>query len=255
MIKDNPTWSVDTIDTIDWTIHGRAVNRHGPHKNTLVKYLHNILPVGELVHRYNPQIPPRNCPSCNQDHENQLHLLVCPAESRKEWRCFMITKLRKHLDAVDTNLELMIIALDGIQSVLTSNGTLDPHIYSAPYSQLVEEQGTIGWTNFLKGQLTTQWTLHQDRHLKDKKLKTAKHNGTTWATNLASTMLNEWLALWKIRNEDRHGRDKTAQTRAKAAQIRREVELLYEQADQAPPNYTDHIYRHDLETQLEKTTA
>jgi hypothetical protein len=33
------------------------------------------------------------------------------------------------------------------------------------------------------------------------------------------------------------------------------VELLYEQADQAPPNYIDHIYRHDLETQLEKTTA
>jgi hypothetical protein len=29
----------------------------------------------------------------------------------------------------------------------------------------------------------------------------------------------------------------------------------YEQADQAPPTYIDHIYRHDLETQLEKTTA
>jgi WNK lysine deficient protein kinase len=26
-------------------------------------------------------------------------------------------------------------------------------------------------------------------------------------------------------------------------------------ADQAPPNNIDHIYRHDLETQLEKTTA
>jgi hypothetical protein len=36
-------------------------------------------------------------------------------------------------------------------------------------------------------------------------------------------------------------------TRARAVQIRREVELLYEQADQAPPNYIDHIYRHDLE--------
>jgi uncharacterized membrane protein YccC len=68
-------------------------------------------------------------------------------------------------------------------------------------------------------------------------------------------MLNEWLALWKLRDEDRHGRDKTTQTRARAAHIRREVELLYEQADQAPPNYIDHIYRHDLETQLEKTTA
>jgi hypothetical protein len=62
----------------------------------------------------------------------------------------MITKLRKHMDAVDTNLELMTIALDGIQSVLTGNGTPDPNSYPAQYSQLVEEQGTIGWTNFLK---------------------------------------------------------------------------------------------------------
>jgi hypothetical protein len=87
--------------------------------------------------------------------------------------------------------------------------------------------------------------------------KTAKRNGIIWATNLASTMLNEWLALWKLRNEDMHVRDKTAQIRARTVQIRREVELLYEQADQGPePNYIDHtIYRHDLETQLEKTTA
>jgi hypothetical protein len=80
-----------------------------------------------------------------------------------------------------------------------------------PYrQQLVEEQGTIGWTNFLKGRLATQWALHQDRHLNDRKLKTSKRKGTTWATNFASTMLNEWLALWKLRNEDMHGRDKTA---------------------------------------------
>ena len=242
------------IDTIDWTVHGRAINRHAPRKNTLVKYLHNILPVGEVVHRYNPKYP-RNCPSCNQDHENQKHLLVCQAASRKEWRCLTVTKIRRQLDAAETNLELMTIALDGIQSVLTGSGTLDHHRYPAQYRQLVEEQEAIGWTNFLKGRLTTQWAIHQDRHLKERKLKTSKRNGTTWATNLASAMLNEWLALWKIRNEDRHGRDKTTQTRVRAEQIRREVELLYEQADQAPPNYSNHIYRHDLETQLDKTTA
>jgi hypothetical protein len=129
MIKDNPTWSVDTIDTIDWTVHGRAVNCHGPRKSTRVTQEHSgQIPAqhppsgGASSQRYNPKYP-RNCPSCNQDHENQHHLLVCPAESRKEWRCLMITKLRKHLDAVDTNLELMTIALDGIQSVLTGNVT------------------------------------------------------------------------------------------------------------------------------------
>jgi hypothetical protein len=54
-------------------------------------------------------------------------------------------------------------------------------------------------------------------------------------TNLASKMLDKWLGLWKlVRNEDRHGKDRVAQTKARAEQVRREVELLYEQADQAP---------------------
>jgi hypothetical protein len=40
-----------------------------------------------------------------------------------------------------------------------------------------------------------------------------------------------------------------------AEQVRREVKLLYEQADQAPPANIDHIYKNNLDTHLEKTTA
>jgi hypothetical protein len=36
--------------------------------------------------------------------------------------------------------------------------------------------------------------------------------------------------------DDRHGKDRTEQTKARVEQVRREVELLYEQADQAPPD-------------------
>jgi DNA mismatch repair protein MutH len=56
--------------------------------------------------------------------------------------------------------------------------------------------------------MTTQKALHQNRHFKERGLLNSKTNGTTWATNLASKMLNEWLGLWKLRNEDRHGKDR-----------------------------------------------
>jgi proline racemase len=36
--------------------------------------------------------------------------------------------------------------------------------------------------------------------------------------------------------DDRHGKDRAEQTKARAEQVRREVELLYKQADQAPPD-------------------
>jgi ribosomal protein L17 len=72
---------------------------------------------------------------------------------------------------------------------------------------------------------------------------------------MASKMFNEWLGLWKLRNQDIHGQDKVAQTKARAEQVRREVELLYEQADQEPPANMDHIDKNNLEIQLEKTSA
>jgi hypothetical protein len=221
--------------------------------NTLVKYLHDLLSVGENVNRYDAKYT-HQCASCQQDNETMKHLLMCPAQSRKAWRCLFLTHIRKHLAATETNLELMTIAIDGLHAVLNDTN-MDHSKYPPIYQQLLEEQESIGWTNFLKGRMTTQWALHQNRHFKERGLLNSKTNGTTWATNLASKMLNEWLGLWKIRNEDRHGKDRVAQTKARAEQIRREVELLYEQADQAPPANIDHIYKNNLETQLEKTTA
>jgi hypothetical protein len=92
-------------------------------------------------------------------------------------------------------------------------------------------------------------------HFKERGLPNSKTNGTTWATNLASKMLDKWLSLWKLWNEDRQGKARVAQTKARAEQVRREVELLYEHADQAPTANVDHIYKNNLETHLEKTTA
>jgi hypothetical protein len=40
-------------------------------------------------------------------------------------------------------------------------------------------------------------------------------------------MLDEWLSLWKLRKEDRHEKDRVAQTKARVEQVRREVALLY----------------------------
>jgi hypothetical protein len=41
--------------------------------------------------------------------------------------------------------------------------------------------------------------------------------------------------------DDRHGKDRAEQTKARVEQVRREVELLYEQADQAPPDCDQEI--------------
>ena len=62
--------------------------------------------------------------------------------------------------------------------------------------------------------------------------------------------------MWKMRNEDKHGREAITRASAKTEQVRREVEMMYEMADSAPNDTsTDHIFKDDLITQLKKTTS
>ena len=43
----------------------------------LVKYVHDWLPLGNLVSKYASQYPP-SCPSCKCEPEDYHHMLCCP---------------------------------------------------------------------------------------------------------------------------------------------------------------------------------
>jgi hypothetical protein len=78
-------WSNEEIDDIDWAAQGRALQRHDKRRETMVKYLNDILPLGKRVHMYDPKYPP-TCPSCPAPIEDRDHFWNCPATSRNEWR-------------------------------------------------------------------------------------------------------------------------------------------------------------------------
>jgi hypothetical protein len=78
-------WSDEELDDIDWAAHKRALRRHDKRRETMVKYLNNILPLGCQVHMYNPKYPPM-CPSCPAPLEDRDHFWNCPATGRNEWR-------------------------------------------------------------------------------------------------------------------------------------------------------------------------
>ena len=81
----------------------------------------------------------------------------------------------------------------------------------------------------------------------------SRKNGTVWATNLAAQLLQQWWNLWEDRNHVRHGKDKEQQWKKKQEQLQREVELLYEKADELPADLLDHIFRRPLEEQMAKS--
>jgi hypothetical protein len=58
MLKLKYCWSDEEIDDINWAAHGRALRRHDKRRETMVKYLNDILPLGHRVNMYDPKYPP-----------------------------------------------------------------------------------------------------------------------------------------------------------------------------------------------------
>ena len=147
------------------------------------------------------------------------------------------------MDKLDTAADLQELLLEGLSSVLEGRDADTIHC-PATALPIAQAQKAIGWTEILKGRISRQWSQAQQRHLG---AFDRKKNGQTWATDIVQLILEEWLKIWKIRNDDRHGKDKQTKAQAERTQAIRELELAYE--------YKDHILPHHnwiLETPFEQ---
>ena len=95
------------------------------------------------------------------------------------------------------------------------------------YQPLLDSQNEIGWYNVFLGRMSTQWSLLQTRFLPSFDDVPTTLRGEWWTKQIASVILESWLDLWKIRNQDRHGRDKAHQKLALHEQVMCEIEIMY----------------------------
>ncbi len=224
-------WCEDTLEMIDWEAHRLGMNRHDSHRTTLIKHMHDILPVGSTVNKWNPIYSPC-CPSCPCLVETCQHLHLCPAESRRQWRADLLKSLREKLLEWDTDLRLLDLMMEATYRVLHQQ--LPQGLPTQGLEDLASSQQKIGWKEFLKGRISKRWAQCQQAYLGNRATK--KKNGTTWATNVVDFFLKQWLTLWELRNNDRHGADAEARRAAEKAQAHREVTQLYALKDQLPPD-------------------
>jgi len=246
-------WSEDTFNDIDWTAHGRALGRHDNRRVTMVKYLHDILPIGKQVHQYDTKYPP-SCPSCPAPIEDREHFWTCPATSRQEWRKKCYKAILDALTQTNTAPPLQTLLLDTIDAVLydkdTSTLPIDPQV-----QDIAAAQQTIGWHHMFKGRFSRKWSQAQDRFMHDNNLKTKRKNGSTWMTNLIDVIFTEWNKLWDLRNGDRHGRDTQSQQQALERQAIRELQLFYEKHQQTVDPHLKWLFEIPLTTRMQMRYA
>ena len=152
---DPDNWDSTTLDLVDWEAHGIAV-RGAPHPVTVVKMLHNLLPVGARICHYHPRHS-KYCPSCKSQPETTPHFYQCKCPSRKAWRTSFIKMILDTSETLNLQPTLMMILHDGAVGYLQCRDHLDPLKYPSQYRPLIQQQNTIGWLNFLQGRWSKEW--------------------------------------------------------------------------------------------------
>jgi hypothetical protein len=73
------------LEDVDWDSHTMAVGWLQLSQSFLVKMLHQILPIGTLIHKYDPVKYTIDCPTCREHNKTYDHLFQCHHPSRVGW--------------------------------------------------------------------------------------------------------------------------------------------------------------------------
>ena len=170
-----------------------------------------------------------------------------------------IALLRKQMETFRTDTHLMEAILNVINRALVGR----PISVTGPFERVLRAQEQIGWRSLLHGHWAKEWQISYqtsyatpaDESIAD---KSKRHiHMRRWQTQLIRTMWTSMIAMWKIRNDDRHGRDKETREEALHEVLKNEIHKLYAHRDQYPigvrnllqPTFAD--YSGDTASQLE----
>jgi hypothetical protein len=155
------------------------------------------------------------------------------------------------MEKYNTSPEMTNLLLNGINKVITNPHTDGPENIPAELASVASAQSKIGWRHILKGRISKMWIAYLEQRIQNE--VTESKNVVTWATDIIRTILSQWLDLWKLRNDDRHGYDYKSKRVSERNQAVREVEQLYELKGQVQPEDA-WIFHTPIEQQKNKST-
>lgn len=227
----NNRWTHDQFDLVDWNLHGTSIRQHYNRKHFVTKYIHDWLPVGKLIKRYDGKYISK-CPSCDHDQEDRLHFLRCT--SRPEWQKEMFTALRMYFAEKPTRPALGDILIEAMKSWLSDQPVIHsgfPPIYDC----LIRNQGVIGWDQIFFGRFVLDWSDLQDDYLNDLPGRKKSHTGLAWTKGVVRIIWRFVYQNWEARNSEKHGIDKDTREAKLLEMAQIETQQLYNIRNQVLP--------------------
>jgi hypothetical protein len=154
----------------------------------------------------------------------------------------------------DTNLQETIVnCIDSTLSDRDINRT-------GPFTETLEAQYQIGWEEMLRGYWSTQWQREYEQTYlpPQEEDRTAKNKRTLqmqrWQKQLIQTVWHSMIALWKLRNDERHGWDAESREAARREVMHHELAEIYDRKDDYPAR-VQRLLRPSYETHIQETAT
>ena len=176
-------------------------------RTTIVKHIHGISPTGHIAHRNNNHAP-HECPACLEPYEDNTHLLQCSDPSRDEWRRKTIKRTYEYQQQW-TDPYLLDLLKDGLTRLHRQLPGLEARHYPRKYHALIAGQHQIGWDQLYQGRWDQDWIRLQQQYMSPQAESTTTQEAQAWLIGLGRLLINQWLELWTLRNEQRHGSDES----------------------------------------------
>jgi hypothetical protein len=110
-----------------------------------------------------------------------------------------------------------------------------------------------------KGRWSIEWSQLHDRFHQNQPDSNHKIPGKQWTLSFARLLINRWIILWKLRNEQRHGEDEAQRQQIRKKITIKALEELYALREKVCPadrsifynTIEDHIARHQSTNAIE----
>ena len=141
------------------------------------------------------------------------------------------------------------ILYDGMARFHRQIEPIDPSRYPPRYTRLIDTQNMIGWDQLYKGRWSIEWSKAQEGFIKRNHHIVGLTGGQSWVLSFGRLLMDQWLTVWSMRNEERHGKDKAHDAQVRTHRLHSELQELYSYKTKVCPADRD-IFHESVETHL-----
>ena len=256
-MKARYKWSDATADSINWDAHGTCLGRTIARGSHYTKMVHENLPTHSWLNKMDKGI--RVCPCCPEKQEDRDHIWRCPAVARNQWRHAFLQKVADYCTTQSTYPPIQILLIDAMREWLYTDPAIlyepDPTQYPQHLHPVIASQSRIGWRQLFSGRFCSKWSEHQDAYYYRERatIPLKQPSGLKWQIGLINVLWEKWYELWKLRNEDVHGKDMASKAVAEKREVKRRLVEIYAMKNHIEPS-AQALLCADIRTHLEQPT-